>query len=134
MRSGTRNRPFLLTVFTVITASSLLGDEYLIGYRLATHNSALISDRITVSKSMTRCLGEKKESLYLPRLSNQTLQSLLNSNEDEFLEFASQQSINLQSRQNISNHGQNSTDSMTLPTRCYVVDFNDDSVTISLLK
>jgi hypothetical protein len=134
MRSGTRNRSFLLTVFTVITASALLGDEYLIGYRLTTHNSALISDRINVSKSMTPCLGEKKETLFLPRQSNQTLQSLLNNNEDEFLEFASQQSINLESRQNISNHAHNSTDSMTLPTRCYVVDFNDDSVTISLLK
>lgn len=134
MRSGTRNRSFLLTVFTVITTSALLGDEYLIGYRLATHNSALVSDRITVSKSMTHCLGEKKESLYLPRQSTQTLQLLLNTHEDEFLKFASQQSINLESRQNISNHGQNSTDSMTLQTRCYVVDFNDDSVIISLLK
>lgn len=134
MRSGTRNRYFLLTVFTVITASALLGDEYLIGYRLTTYNSTLISDRINVSKSMTHCLGEKKDSLYLPRQPNQTLKSLLNTHEDEFLEFASQQSINLQSHQNISNHSHNSTDSMTLPTRCYVVDFNDDSVTISLLK
>lgn len=134
MRSGTRNRSFLLTVFTVITASALLGDEYLIGYRLTTHNSTLISDRVNVSKSMTKCLGKEQESLTLPRQANEPLQSLLNTHEDEFLEFASQQSINLESRQNISNHGQNSTDSMTLPTRCYVVDFNDDSVTISLLK
>jgi len=134
MRSGTRNRSFLLTVYTLITTSALLGDEYLIGYRLATHNSAVISDRITVSKSMTPCLGEKQETLFLSRQSNQTLQSLLSRHEDEFLEFASQQSINVKSRQNISNHGQSSSDSMTLPTRCYVVDFNDDSVTISLLK
>lgn len=111
-----------------------MGDEYLIGYRLATHNSALISDQITVSKSMTPCPGAKKDTLFLPRQSNQTLQSLLNNHEDEFFEFATQQPINLQSRQNISNHRQISTDSMTLPTQCYVVDFNDDSVTISLLK
>jgi len=111
-----------------------LGDEYLIGYRLATQNSTLISDRITVSKSMTPCHGEKKESLFLSRDFNQSLQTLLNVHEDDFIEFASQQSISLESRQNISNSAHNSTDSITLPTRCYVVDFNDDSVTISLLK
>ncbi|MDQ1297934.1 MAG: hypothetical protein QG558_472 [Campylobacterota bacterium] len=111
-----------------------MGDEYLIGYRLATHNSALVVDRINVSKSMTPCLGEKKETLILPRKPSQTLQALLNSNEDEFIEFATQQTIKLQSRQNISNRAHNATDSITLPTRCYAVDFNDDSVTISLLK
>lgn len=134
MRSGTRNRPFLLTVFTLISASALMGDEYLIGYRLTTQNSTLISDRVSISKSMTPCLGTKQESLFLPRKPSQTLQALLNSHEDEFLEFASQQPINLESHQNISNHAHISTDSMTLSTRCYVVDFNDDSVTISLLK
>jgi hypothetical protein len=134
MRSGTRNRSFLLTVFTLITTSALMGDEYLIGYRLTTHNSTLISDRITVSKSMVSCVGEKKETLFLSRQANQTLQSLLITHEDEFLEFASQQPINVESTQNISNNGQNSTDSMTLPIQCYIVDFNDDSVTLSLLK
>jgi hypothetical protein len=111
-----------------------MGDEYLIGYRLTTHNSTLISDRITVSKSMVSCVGEKKETLFLSRQANQTLQSLLITHEDEFLEFASQQPINVESTQNISNNGQNSTDSMTLPIQCYIVDFNDDSVTLSLLK
>jgi len=111
-----------------------LGDEYLIGYRLSTQNSTLVSDQITVSKSMTPCLGKKQESLSLSRQSTQTLQALLNSHEDEFIEFATQQTLWLQSRQNVSNHGHNSRDSITLPTRCYVVDFNDDLVTISLLK
>lgn len=134
MRSGTRNRPFLLTVYALISASALMGDEYLIGYRLTTQNSILISDRLSVSKSMTPCLGTKQESLSLPRQPSQTLPSLLNTHEDEFMEFATQQTIKVQSHQNISNQRQESSDSMTLPTRCYVVDFNDDSVTISLLK
>jgi hypothetical protein len=111
-----------------------MGDAYLIGYRLTTHNSALISDRLSISKSMTPCFGEKKETLSLTRNPSQTLQSLLNMHEDEFLEFATQQPINLRSRQDISNHAQTYTETMTLPTRCYVVDFNDDLVTISLLK
>lgn len=134
MRSGTRNRTFLLTVFTLISTSALLGDEYLIGYRLTTQNSILVSDRISVSKSMTPCLGSKQESLFLPRQSSQKLQALLNTHEDEFIEFATQQTIKLQSHQNITNHEHTSSDSMTLPTQCYIVDFNDDSVTISLLK
>lgn len=134
MRSGTRNRTFLLTVFTLISTSALLGDEYLIGYRLTTQNSTLVSDRISVSKSMTPCLGSKQESLFLPRQPSQKLQALLNTHEDEFIEFATQQTIKLQSHQNITNHEHTSRDSMTLPTQCYIVDFNDDSVTISLLK
>lgn len=134
MRSGTRNRSFLLTIYALISTSALMGDEYLIGYRLATHNSALISDHLTVSKSMTPCVGEKKETLFLPRNPSQTLISLLNFHEDEFIEFATQQSINLQSRQNISTYKQTSMDTLTLPTQCYIVDFNDDSVTISLIK
>ncbi|MDP3300672.1 MAG: hypothetical protein Q8S36_01760 [Sulfuricurvum sp.] len=134
MRSGTRNRSFLLTIYTLIGTSALLGDEYLIGYRLTTHNATLMSDRLSISKSMTPCLGEKKETLSLTRNHSQTLKSLLNFHEDEFIEFATQQSVNLRSRQDISNHTQTSTETMTLPTRCYVVDFNDDLVTISLLK
>jgi hypothetical protein len=111
-----------------------MGDAYLIGYRLTTHNSALMSDRLSISKSMTPCFGEKKESLSLTRNPSQTLQSLLNFHEDEFIEFATQESINLRSHQDISNNAHTSTETMTLPTRCYIVDFNDDSVTISLLK
>ncbi len=84
---------------------------------------------------MTPCLGKKQESLFLIRHSTtQTLQVLLNSHEDEFIEFVTQQTLSLQSRQNTSNYGHDSRDSVTLPTRCYSVDFNDDSVTISLLK
>jgi hypothetical protein len=111
-----------------------MGDEYLIGYRLATYNSTLISDRLSVSKSMTPCQGEKGSALFLSHKPNASLQAILETNENEFIEFATQESVKLQSRQNISIHGHASTDSMTLPTRCYVVDFNDDSVTISLLK
>lgn len=111
-----------------------MGDEYLIGYRLTTQNSMLVSDRINVSKSMTPCLGIKQESLFLPRQPFQTLQALLNSHEDEFIEFATQQTVKLQSHQKVSNNEHTSSDSITLPTQCYIVDFNDDSVTISLLK
>lgn len=134
MRSGTRNCSFLLTVCAVISTSALAGDEYLIGYRLSTYNSALISDRLSVSKSMTPCLGEKGNALFLLRQSNETLQAVLSRHEDEFIEFSTQQSVKLQSNQNITNYGHQSTESLTLPTRCYVVDFNDDSVTISSLK
>ncbi|HEX5670681.1 MAG TPA: hypothetical protein VFX66_04020 [Sulfuricurvum sp.] len=70
----------------------------------------------------------------LLRPSNETLQTLLSRHEDEFIEFSTQQSVKLQSNQNITNYRHQSTESLTLPTRCYVVDFNDDSVTISSLK
>ncbi|HEX5624038.1 MAG TPA: hypothetical protein VFX57_06340 [Sulfuricurvum sp.] len=134
MRSGTRNRSFLLAVCALISASALHSDEYWIGYRLTTHNSHLTSEHLTVSKSMTPCGGEKTSLLVLPRQPNESLHSLLKSNEDDFIEYATRQPLKLQSRQNIAHQTHRSTETLTLPTQCYTVDFNDDSVTITLLK
>lgn len=134
MRSRTRSRPLLLTILQIISASWLIGDDYLIGYRLTTSNSTLSSEKLTISKAMIPCNGNRSLPLTLEWTQKDTLPTLLQRHEEEFLEYAMRQPLHLSSNGSISPLHQNNHDTLTLPTQCYAVDFNEDFVTISLLK
>jgi len=134
MRSRTRNRPLLLAAFQLISACALIGDDFLIGYRVTTKNSAVQAEKLSVSKSMTPCAGAKKATLILPRQSNELLETTLKNNEEEFFIFVTQQTLHLKSHQDIGLQAHNSTETLTLPTHCYAVEFNDDTATITLLQ
>lgn len=83
---------------------------------------------------MTPCMGESTTSLRLPYLHNESLQKTLEKNEDKFLEFATQQSLHLNSNTRVSTYAHNAQETLTLPTKCYEVDFNGEFATITLLK
>ena len=134
MRNRTRNRPLLLAAFQIISACTLIGDDFLIGYRVTTKNSAVLTEKLSVSKSMTPCIGIKKHSIILPRQPDERLKNTLSQNENEFFTFVTQQSLHVQSHQNINVQSHNSTETLTLPTHCYAVEFNDDTATITLLQ
>lgn len=134
MRNRTRNRPLLLTAFQIIITCTLIGDDFLIGYRVTTKNSAVQTEKLSVSKSMTPCNGVKKNTLILPRKSNDLLVTTLKNNEEDFFTFVTQQTFHLQSHQVIEEQSHNSTETLTLPTHCYAVEFNDDTATITLLE
>ena len=134
MRSRTRNRPLLLAACQLISACALIGDDFLIGYRITTKNSVVRTENLSISKSMTPCLGMGKNILTLPRQSNELLEVTLKNNEEEFFTFATHQTLHLQSHQDIGIQSHNSTETLTLPTRCYAVEFNDDTATITLLE
>jgi hypothetical protein len=111
-----------------------MGNDFLIGYRITTQNSQFHTEKLSISKSMTPCKGIKIDTFTLPRQPNEVLEMTLQRNEEKFLTFAAQQSLHLQSHQTINEARQRSTETLTLPTQCYAVEFNDDFVTISLLK
>ncbi|MFH0709459.1 MAG: hypothetical protein V2A75_04560 [Pseudomonadota bacterium] len=134
MRNRTRNRPLLFAAFQIISACTLIGDDFLIGYRVTTKNSTVQTEKLSVSKSMTPCIGIKKNSIILPRQLNDLLVTTLKNNEEDFFTFVTQQTLHLQSHQNIGIQSQNSTETLTLPTHCYAVEFNDDTATITLLQ
>lgn len=134
MRNRTRNRPLLLAAFQIISACTLIGDDFLIGYRVTTKNSTVQTEKLSVSKSMTPCVGIKKHSIILPRQPDERLENTLSQNENEFFTFVTQQSLHVQSHQTIGIQSQNSTETLTLPTHCYAVEFNDDTATITLLQ
>lgn len=134
MRSRTRNRPLLLTVLSLIGALALHGEDYLIGYRLTTQNSQLFHEQLSVSKSMSPCMGEKLSSITVKYDLNDSLKTTLLQHEEEFLTLATQQSLHLKSHQNINAQVHTSRETLTLPTRCYAVEFNAETATITLLQ
>jgi len=135
MRSRTRNRYLLRTVLILISTSTLLGDDYYIGYRFSSKNSEAVYERLSVSKAMTPCNGFKTNHFILfTRQPSEQLEATLRHHEEEFFTFASQQAIAIQSHQRVDTKMYNAIDTLTLPTYCYAVEFNDESAKITLLK
>jgi hypothetical protein len=111
-----------------------MGDDFLIGYRITVKNSQATHENLSISKSMTPCNGTKKNSLVLLRNPHESLETTLHQNEEEFFSFVTTQTLHLQSHQNIETQKHSSTETLTLPTHCYAVEFNDDTATITLLQ
>lgn len=99
-----------------------------------TRNAAVHYENLSVSKSMTPCQGKRQPSLELERTPHESLQNLLIRHENTFLEYVSSQPLSLKSHQLYTSDTQVSKESLTVPTKCYAVEFNDEFVTISLLK
>jgi hypothetical protein len=84
---------------------------------------------------MTACAGVKTNNfVFFSREPSEPLETTLHYHEEEFFTFASQQVVNIQSRQTVDTKMQNSIDTLTLPTHCYAVEFNDENAKITLLK
>lgn len=135
MRSRNGNFPFLFTSLALITALSLQADNYYIGYRLTAKNTQAINETISISKAMQPCITfNNSPSLILKRIPNEKLESVLEREENSFLEFASSQELHVKSNDIVSSSNTQSLNSLTLPTRCYAVEFNNESVTITATK
>ena len=133
MRSRTRSCYRLLATYQLISAFILYADDYLISYRASSLNSRLVHENLWVSKSMTPCLGNRHRSITLLRDNNNTLKTTINNHEEEFFNFLTQQPLHLKSNQHIQHDKHNSIETLTSPTQCYAVDFNDDFVTITII-
>ena len=136
MRSRNGNRPFIFTTLTVITTLLVGADNYYyIGYRLTSKNTLPINETLTVSKAMQPCtLFHPSSSITLERVNNESLQTLLQREQTSFLEFAAANELHIKSNDKFSMTNSQTLNSLTLPTRCYAVEFNDESVTITATK
>lgn len=134
MRSRDGNRHFLYAICAVTVTLSLLADDYLIGYRLTTRNAQSIDESLTISKAMMPCPIHKAIPLILTRDNNESINTLLAREETAFLEYATAQALQLKSNETLVDTNIKSLQTLTLPTKCYAVEFNDRSVTITLLK
>ena len=136
MRSRNGNRPFIFTYLTVITTLSLGADNYYyIGYRLTSKNTQPINETLTVSKAMQPCtLFHPSSAITLERKTNENLQTLLQREQNLFLEFAATNELRIKSNDTFTLTNTQTLNSLTLPTRCYAVEFNDESVTITATK
>ncbi|HEX5329480.1 hypothetical protein [Sulfuricurvum sp.] len=135
MRSRNGNRPFVFTNLALIATLSFGADNYYIGYRFAAKNTQAINETLWVSKAMKPC-GKLTDSplLLLQRSPNERLESLLEREQSKFVEFAAAQELRIKSNDTFSPSQSQTLNSLTLPTRCYAVEFNNESVTIAATK
>lgn len=135
MRSRNGNFPFLFSGFTLIFTLAIKADDYYIGYRLTAKNTQAINETLSVSKAMQPCGSlDNSALLVLKHTPDETLETVLKREETTFLEFASYQELHLKSNDRFSASTVHSLNSLTLPTKCYAVEFNNESVTITATK
>jgi len=134
LRSRNGNRPFLLTGIALIFSLSWGSEHYYIGYRLATKDIKPFSETFSVSKAMVPCSLHTTGSINLLRHPDEPLVNVLEREKNIFLEYAANTSAYIQSNTALHNAHTQTQEIFTLPTQCYAVEFNDDSVTISLTK
>lgn len=133
MRSRNGNCPFILTSLAVTCTLSLAADNYYIGYRLTSKNTQPVKETLTLSKAMRPCSTQPLSNLSLQRLENETLDALLERERTRFLQFAASQAFRVKSNETLTPLNIETLQTLTLPTQCYAVEFNDRSVTITLL-
>lgn len=133
MRSRNGNRPIVYAICALTAAISLKADDYLIGYRLTTLNAQSIQESLDISKAMMPCPLERAAPLTLNRNPDESIDALLNRERTLFVEYAAVQAMRLKSNETINDTHVKSSQTLTLPTKCYAVEFNDRLVTISLL-
>lgn len=135
MRSRNGNRPFIFTYLTIIATLSFGADHYYIGYRFTAKNTQAINEKLSVSKAMQPC-SKKTELpvLVLQRRPNEPFESVLEREESLFLEFAATQELRIKSNESFTPQHIESQNSLILPTHCYAVEFNNESVTITATK
>ena len=134
MRSRNGNCPFILTSLAVTCTLSLAADHYYIGYRLTSKNTQPIEETLTLSKAMRPCSTQPLSNISLQRLENESLEALLERERTRFLQFAASQEFRVKSNETLTPIHIETLHTLTLPTKCYAVEFNDRSVTITLLE
>lgn len=72
--------------------------------------------------------------LILKRYPDEKLETLLEREQSAFVEFAASQELRVKSNDSFGLAQNQTLESLTLPTRCYAVEFNNESVTISPTK
>jgi hypothetical protein len=133
VRSRNGNRPLLFTSFILSSALCFGTESYYIGYRFTVKNTQAYNETLSVSKAMQPCqvTTAPLQRIVLQRIGNESFESLLNREKSLFIEFALPMEIRIKSNDTLHTHSLQSLNSLTLPTKCYAVEFNDEFVTIT---
>jgi hypothetical protein len=84
---------------------------------------------------MQPCLSQAHSPLIVfKRNHDETLERLLKREQTRFLEFAATDELRIKSNDTVEKSHLQTLNSLTLPSRCYAVEFNDESVTITATK
>ncbi|MDF1876453.1 hypothetical protein JHD47_01315 [Sulfurimonas sp. SAG-AH-194-L11] len=83
---------------------------------------------------MQKCDGHPYNPIIFETRDDKNLKKILSSNNEEFIEYIHKLGLSLEHTDSTINFEYTSTTILTLKTRCFKVDFNDNFVRISPLK
>jgi len=136
MRSRDGNKTFSLSIPISILFLSLAlnAGEYLISYRYLIKDSILYNETLNISQAMKKCSGKVYNPLILEVNKEKNLKEIISQNREQFIYYLHKLGLNLVHKDKTVNYIQNSITILTLHTKCFKVDFNDNFVKISPLK
>jgi hypothetical protein len=107
---------------------------YRIGYRAVCEDARMLREELSVSRTMTPCRGVPGESVLLENDGHTRLRPLLEAQFESFFPFLRKQELHLRHHETVRDLASRSRTFLTLPPRCFTVDFNEDFVRITALK
>lgn len=135
MRSRNGNHSFTRTVLIFLLSSLVLdAKEYLISYRYVVKDAILYNESLSISSSMTKCLGKPLQSLTLSSYGDKNLKQNISKNSELFVDYIHKLGLQVEHKGVTKNFQNKSTTILTLKTTCFKVDFNDNLVKIAPLK
>ncbi len=135
VRSRNGNFPLLLTSVGLTFSLSLSAEDYYIGYRFSTQNVIPVHETLLVSKAMRPCSISDASALTLTKnRHDEPLRSLLQRNLSAWIEFTASHPLRIKNNEAWHDSHPRLHTSLVIPTRCYAVEFNNESVTITPTK
>jgi len=137
MRSRDGNCTFALrfSIIFFVYSLALNAGEYLISYRYVVKDALLYNDSLLISKAMVKCNTKAAiPPLILPNDGEKNLKKIISKNHQRFVKYIHKLGLDVKSTQTTSNMQNTSTTIITLKTRCFKVDFNDNFAKITPLK
>lgn len=138
MRSRDGDHSILRTICAIIIFNSLssflYAGEYLISYRYVVKNAILYNEHLDISPAMQKCSGTEQTSIILDPQDSEDLTTVIEQNKEEFVSYLHKLGLQVKHSEKTKNFQNTSTTVLTLKTTCFKVDFNDNSVKITLLK
>ncbi|WP_373073174.1 hypothetical protein [Sulfurimonas sp.] len=137
MRSRDGNHSFsrrLCALIFFLLSSSTIADEYYISYRYVVKDAVLYNESLEVSPAMQKCSGDTYSPIIFDSDNYKTLKELISTNSQEFINYLHKLGLQVEHKEKTINYQNTSTTVLTLKTKCFKVDFNDNFARIAPLK
>ena len=135
MRSRDGNYSFSLRLLiSFLFTLSLNAEEYLISYRYVVKDATIYNESLQISKTMKKCDGETYQPIILENDGSKNLKEIISKNDELFREYMHKIGLNVKHDETTENLQNKSTTILTLKTKCFKVDINDNFAKIAPLK
>ena len=137
MRSRNGNHSFsrrLCSVIILLCSLALSANEYLISYRYVVKDAIIYNEKLDISRAMSKCKGTPYNPLILENDGSKDLRSIISRNNEIFINYIHKLGLDVNHNEVTINAKNKSTTILTLKTKCFKVDFNDNFARIAPLK